>query len=61
MSKDAKKILETENLERVAGGADNYGKSCPDCGSSNIDFKYSHDEIGVFYCNNCHKNVSIRY
>ena len=46
---------------RVAGGANNYGKSCPDCGSSNIDFKYSHDEIGVFYCNNCHKNVSIRY
>ena len=61
MSEDAKKNLNEENLENVAGGYDNYGKTCPKCGSDHIDFKYSHDEIGVFFCHNCGSNVSIGY
>ena len=49
---EEKKVVAKENLDKVAGGG-NYGKTCPNCGSSKIDFLYDHDEIGVFSCPNC--------
>ena len=61
MSEEKKVELGTEQLEQVAGGYDNMGRTCPNCGSDRITFQYEHDEIGVFYCDNCKKNVQIGY
>ena len=55
-----KEVKKDQNLEGVAGGE--FGNvTCPNCGSSNVSFYYEHDEIGVFKCNNCHKQFSKRY
>jgi predicted RNA-binding Zn-ribbon protein involved in translation (DUF1610 family) len=56
---EEKKVVAKENLDKVAGGGD-FGKCCPNCGSSDVRFLYEHDEIGVFSCPKC-GNVQIPY
>ncbi len=61
MSEEKITGLSKEQLDGVAGGFDNYGRTCPNCGSDHINFLYEHDEVGVFFCENCKQNVSIGY
>ena len=61
MSEEKKVELGSEQLEQVAGGYNNYGKTCPNCGSEKINFRYDHDEIGVFHCDNCGREVQIGF
>ena len=59
MSNEENKVLNSENLDQVTGGNNEYGVTCPHCGSSNVRFAYDHDEIGVFDCNACGKRFSV--
>lgn len=56
------KKIDVETLEQINGGEGNeWGVTCPKCGSRNVSFKYEHDEIGVFDCCHCGHHFSQGY
>lgn len=59
MGNEEKKVINSENLAKVTGGDNEYGATCPHCGSTNVSFSYSHDEIGVFDCHGCGKRFTV--
>ena len=47
-------------LEKIAGGMG--GEiHCTYCNSTNVSFRYEHDDICLFNCNSCGKGFEIRY
>ena len=62
---EEKKNLEQEQMENVSGGGSgSYDPSypnCPNCGSSQVQMLYEHDEIGVFRCDKCNHQFTKRY
>ena len=42
-----------DQLEKAAGGANEWGVTCPRCGSDNISLAYTHDERSIWDCNAC--------